>query len=130
MDLESREEAPEDRESKKPQALADGDSPRSTAGSWESASSDEMASRDGASSAPGGDISRPSREAPINILSIVSLVCFFVFLPLAIVFGHVALSEIKRSGERGKGFATAALILSYGSILLVALIIILRTASG
>ncbi len=37
----------------------------------------------------------------------------FVFSVLGIVFGHVALSQIKRTGEDGHGLAVAGLIVSY-----------------
>lgn len=48
-----------------------------------------------------------------NALAIASLVCGFVFAPLAIVFGHVSLSQIKKSGEDGRGLAIAGLVLGY-----------------
>lgn len=50
---------------------------------------------------------------PTNTLAIASLVCAFVFAPLGIIFGHISLSQIKRSGEEGRGLALAGLIISY-----------------
>jgi peptidyl-prolyl cis-trans isomerase B (cyclophilin B) len=46
-------------------------------------------------------------------MAVASLVCAFLVAPLAIVFGHVALSQIKRSGERGRELAVAGLVLGY-----------------
>jgi Domain of unknown function (DUF4190) len=50
---------------------------------------------------------------PTNGMAIAALVLAFVFFPLGIVLGHVARGQIKRSGEGGRGLATAALILGY-----------------
>lgn len=48
-----------------------------------------------------------------NGLAIASLVCAFLFAPLAILFGHLSLSQIKRTGEQGRGLAIAGLVLGY-----------------
>ncbi|GJF08659.1 hypothetical protein NGTWS0302_21860 [Mycolicibacterium cyprinidarum] len=48
-----------------------------------------------------------------NSLAIVSLVCAFLFAPLGIVFGHMSLSQIKKTGEEGRGLAIAGLVISY-----------------
>ena len=49
--------------------------------------------------------------------------CAFLFAPLAILFGHLSLSQIKRSGEDGRGMAIAGLVIGYvitvGTVLLV-----------
>jgi large-conductance mechanosensitive channel len=50
---------------------------------------------------------------PTNAMAIVALVCAFVFPPLAIIFGHIALSQIRRTGEEGKGLAVAGLVIGY-----------------
>ena len=68
-----------------------------------------------------------------NSLSIASLVCAFLFAPLGIVFGHVSLSQIKRSGEDGRGLAIAGLVLGYlftvGAVLLVVLGLLLYSVA-
>jgi len=46
-------------------------------------------------------------------MAIASLVCAFVFAPLGIVFGHLSLSQIRRSGEDGRGLAIAGLVIGY-----------------
>lgn len=48
-----------------------------------------------------------------NTLAIISLIGAFV-LPLAgIICGHIALGQIKRTGEGGRGLALAGTILGY-----------------
>lgn len=46
-------------------------------------------------------------------MAIVSLVTGFLFAPLGIVFGHISLSQIKKSGEEGRGLAIAGLVVGY-----------------
>ena len=46
-------------------------------------------------------------------LAIASLICAFLFAPLGIIFGHISLSQIKRTGEEGHGLAVAGLVISY-----------------
>ena len=53
------------------------------------------------------------RPRPTNAMAIASLVCAFLFAPLGIVFGHISLSQIKRTGEDGRGLAIAGLVISY-----------------
>jgi hypothetical protein len=63
--------------------------------------------------------------AGTNGLAIASLACGlgqFAFGPLAtipaIVFGHMARSQIRRTGEEGVGLALAGLILGWGAVIL------------
>jgi len=46
-------------------------------------------------------------------MAVVALVGALVFAPLGIVFGHIALSQIRRSDEDGKGLAIAGLVIGY-----------------
>ena len=74
--------------------------------------------------------------AGTNGLAIASLACGlaqFVFGPLAIipaiVFGHVARHQIKRTGEQGAGLALAGLILGWATVLLgIVLIVVVGLA--
>lgn len=52
-----------------------------------------------------------------NTLSIIALVSAFV-LPfiVPVVLGHISLSQIKRTGEGGRGLALAAVIIGYVEI--------------
>ena len=64
-----------------------------------------------------------------NGFAIASLICSLVCINiLGIIFGHVAISQINKTGEGGKGLATAGLILGYLS--LVGWIIIYASAAG
>ncbi len=46
-------------------------------------------------------------------MAIASLVLAFVFAPATIVTGHIARSQIRRTGESGGGLALAGLIIGY-----------------
>jgi peptidyl-prolyl cis-trans isomerase B (cyclophilin B) len=68
---------------------------------------------------PSGPVPGPPGYGPppppqsTNGLAIASLICAFLFFPLGIVFGHVSLSQIKKSREGGHGLAVAGLVISY-----------------
>ena len=68
-----------------------------------------------------------------NVLAIVSLISAFFVSLAAVITGHIALSQIKRTGEKGRGLAIAGLVLGYlGMIagIIVALIFFLAIASN
>jgi Domain of unknown function (DUF4190)/Domain of unknown function (DUF1707) len=90
---------------------------------------------------PGGSLDAPpwpSAPARTNPLAVGSLACGIgqVFLgPLptipAIVLGHMARREIRRTGEDGKGLATAGLVLGWtgaGLVVLACLFIVVLVA--
>jgi hypothetical protein len=77
---------------------------------------------------------QPQYRAPAqttNALAIAALICgvaqFAVgitFIP-AIVLGHIARSQIRKTGEQGDGMALAGLILGYiGAVLFVVLLVV------
>jgi Domain of unknown function (DUF1707)/Domain of unknown function (DUF4190) len=76
--------------------------------------------------------------ARTNGLAMASLACGlaqFVFGPLtaipAIVFGHVARHQIKRTGEQGAGLALAGLMIGWATVILgIVLIIGLAMSAG
>ena len=77
--------------------------------------------------------------ARTNGLAIASLACGlaqFAFGPLAtipaIVLGHVARSQIRRTGEQGAGLALAGLVLGWGAVILgiVLIAVALAIAAG
>lgn len=70
---------------------------------------------------PPGEGASVARTNPLAVASLVS--AFFVPLA-AIVLGHVALGQVARSGEQGRGLAVAALVLGYGSIALLAALVL------
>jgi Domain of unknown function (DUF4190)/Domain of unknown function (DUF1707) len=58
------------------------------------------------------------QRAPTNGLAIASLIVgalwmWWIGSVLAVVFGHVALNQIARTGQSGRGMAIAGLILGY-----------------
>src|SRR5262245_48025814 len=51
------------------------------------------------------------------VCSLFGWVCLFIGAFLGVIFGFIALSQIKRSGQRGRGLAIAGIVI--GSVLLV-----------
>lgn len=75
-------------------------------------------------------------NAKTNVLSIISLICgvlsvvtFFQLIGLpgivAIITGHIGLSQIKRRGEQGRGMGLAGLIMGYITVAVGLLFLIL-----
>jgi hypothetical protein len=69
------------------------------------------------------DPGMPFGEAPLNSMALASLSLglsqiFFWFLTgiPAIITGHIARRQIKRTGEQGAGFAIAGLVLGYAGL--------------
>ncbi len=48
-----------------------------------------------------------------NTLAIISLVLAFFISLGAVICGHIALGQIKKTGENGRGLAIAGLVLGY-----------------
>lgn len=67
---------------------------------------------------------------PTNTMAVLSLVFAFLFWPLAIVFGHMARKQIARTGEGGRGLATAGLAISYVGAAFFALLMVVFAASA
>jgi Domain of unknown function (DUF4190) len=70
--------------------------------------------------------------ARTNGLAVASLACGiaqFAFGPLAtipaIVLGHMARSQIRRTGEQGAGLALAGLLLGWAAVILGVLVIVI-----
>jgi hypothetical protein len=93
---------------------------------------------------PAGPYPPPGAGAPVyvaaprnNGLAIASMVLGIVWVYwigsiLAVIFGHIALSQIKRSrgAQRGRGMAIAGVVLGYvGIALLVVTIVVVAVAS-
>ena len=53
-----------------------------------------------------------------------------VLAPLAIVFGHVERHQIRRSGESGRGMATAGLVLGYLAVVVVTGVVAVLLLAG
>src|SRR5882757_8770864 len=73
-----------------------------------------------------------ARVPTTNGMAIAALVGALVFAPLGIILGHIARSQIKRTGEGGRGMATAGLIIGYvvtalsivGALIAIALVLV------
>lgn len=73
------------------------------------------------------------QTAPTNSLAVVSLVtgilswfvCPFVGAVVAVVTGHVARGQVKRTGEAGGGMATAGLVLGYAHLVVYSLLLVI-----
>ncbi len=51
--------------------------------------------------------------AKTNVLAIVALVAAFFVPIVGIICGHIALGQIKKTGENGRGLALAGTVLGY-----------------
>lgn len=77
-------------------------------------------------------VSNPSDKW--NVLAIVSLVTAFFISLAAVITGHIALGQIKKTGEKGRGMAIAGLVLGYlglvfGAIWIILLIVVAASGS-
>jgi hypothetical protein len=76
----------------------------------------------------------PPMAPKTNTLAIISLVAAFFVSLAAIICGHIALSQIKKRGERGRGLAIAGLVLGYlglvGGIILAIFAITFSLTTG
>lgn len=59
-----------------------------------------------------------------NTLAIVSFVSSFFISLVAVITGHIAVSQIKKTKEKGKGFAIAGLVIGYVGIFFTILAVI------
>ncbi|HEX9352680.1 MAG TPA: DUF1707 and DUF4190 domain-containing protein [Streptosporangiaceae bacterium] len=88
---------------------------------------------------PGGGMALFAAPAPVrtNSLAVAALACgvteFFTAgltaIP-AVVLGHMARSQIRRTGENGSGLALAGLILGWLAIVLFVLIVVVGAAAA
>jgi hypothetical protein len=68
--------------------------------------------------------------ARTNSLAIAALISSFFISLLGVILGHIALSQIKTTGEGGRGMAIAALVIGYVSMGLAVIIISIMIASA
>jgi len=61
----------------------------------------------------------------MNTLSIVAFIASFFISLAGIIMGHIALGQVKKTGERGRGFALAGTIIGYVSLVATILVLIL-----
>jgi eukaryotic-like serine/threonine-protein kinase len=66
----------------------------------------------------------------INAFATLSVVFAFVFAPVGAVFGHLGLSQIRRTGERGRERALIGLTMSYAFTLIAVAVLVIWTIVG
>src|ERR1700733_9431667 len=71
---------------------------------------------------------QPVQPRPTNAMAIASIICAFVLAPLGIIFGHISLVQIKKSGEEGRGLAIAGLIIGYVITFVTIVIVVIMVA--
>ena len=65
-----------------------------------------------------------------NGFAIASLVCAFLCSPLGIVFGFVAKSQIKQTGQGGDGLATAGIVISIVALVVPVILILVGVSAS
>jgi len=75
---------------------------------------------------------KPAGPDTYNVLAIVSFVSAFFIQLVAVICGHIALSQIKKTGEKGRGLAIAGLVIGYLGILagIIAFLILIPVFIG
>ena len=62
---------------------------------------------------------QPAPTEKWNVLSIVGFVLSLIgFNVVAIILGFIGLSQVKKTGEKGRGLAIAAIIIGFASIVI------------
>ena len=69
-----------------------------------------------------------SQQQETNSLATLSVVFAFVFAPAGVILGHVALSQIHETGDRGRDRALVGVTLSYVFITAVVVALIVAAA--
>lgn len=71
-------------------------------------------------------------QAKTNTLAIAALISVFFINLLGIILGHIALNQIKTTGEGGRGLALAAVIIGYVSVVIgiIVVFVLLGTAAA
>jgi hypothetical protein len=81
----------------------------------------------------GGDTGAAEMSAPqqqeTHTLATLSVVFAFVFAPAGVILGHLALSQIHQTGQRGRDRALVGVTLSYVFIT-VAVVALIVSAAG
>jgi hypothetical protein len=72
----------------------------------------------------------PTPARPINAFATLSVVFAFLFAPVGAVLGHLGLSQIRRTGERGRERAVIGLTLSYVFTLIAVAVLVIWTVVG
>lgn len=63
-----------------------------------------------------------------NTMAIAALISSFFISLLGVILGHIALNQIKNTGEGGRGLAIAGLVIGYVGILAGIIVVIFSIA--
>jgi hypothetical protein len=74
---------------------------------------------------PAATVSHEAGTLATNVMAIIALVSAFLVPIAPVVCGHIALAQIRRTGERGRGMALAGLILGYIGVVVLVLWVVL-----
>jgi len=66
--------------------------------------------------------SAPPQTDRWNVWAIVAIITVWFTVILGLIFGHIALSQIKKTGERGRGLALTAVIVGWLAVVAGALV--------
>lgn len=66
-----------------------------------------------------------AQKSGTNVLAIIALIGAFIFPLAGVICGHIALGQIKRTGESGRGLALAGVVIGYIAIAFYILMVIL-----
>ncbi|MBW8711816.1 MAG: DUF4190 domain-containing protein [Mycobacterium sp.] len=77
---------------------------------------------------PSGAPAPTSQQQETNTLATLSVVFAFVFAPAGVVLGHVALSQIHETKDRGRDRALVGVTLSYVFITVVVVALVVSAA--
>jgi hypothetical protein len=72
----------------------------------------------------------PRPRPPVNTLATLSVVFAFVFAPAGAILGHLGLSQIRRTGQRGRDRALVAVTLSYVLITVTVVVLVVWATVG
>lgn len=61
----------------------------------------------------GQALERETRPGPLNILSVVAVILALALSPFALIFGYIAVGQVRRAHQRGEGLAWCAVALGW-----------------
>ena len=72
----------------------------------------------------------PDYTQPYNVLAVLAFVFVWLTIILGLVFGYIALAQIKRTNQQGRGLARAAVILGWIGLATTIIVLIVAFAAG
>ncbi|WP_161794529.1 DUF4190 domain-containing protein [Demequina globuliformis] len=74
--------------------------------------------------------SEPAAGRGTNVFAILAIIFVWFTGILGLVFGYIALSQIKRTGEGGRGMALAAVVLGWIAVAIAIVILLIVLFAG